>query len=231
MAAMSMDEAFARAATLEGSLSARLKMVADAFRALAPASMEAIDRLATRLESAAVGAGAPTVGEPMPAFLLPDEDGRLVSLTEVLASGPAAICFVRGHWCPYCRLNVFGLHDIEAEVANLGARLVVIAPEKREYAKALKQEARATFPILCDMDAAYALSLNLVFWVGAELERILKDSGKDIGAFYGNNSYFLPVPSAFVLRRDGTIAWRHIDPDYRRRSDLGELVAALASAR
>jgi peroxiredoxin len=43
---------------------------------------------------------APKPGDVMPTFVLPDETGRLVSLKDLLAQGPAVVTFHRGHWCP-----------------------------------------------------------------------------------------------------------------------------------
>ena len=51
----------------------------------------------------------PQVGEPMPEFALPDEKGRLVTLSSLLRSGPAVISVNRGHWCPYCKLDLRSL--------------------------------------------------------------------------------------------------------------------------
>ena len=75
----------------------------------------------------------------MPAFLLPDENGRLVGLEEVLQKGPAVIAFQRGHWCPYCRLNAIGMAEVENEIAELGGRVVAIVPERRKFTTALKE--------------------------------------------------------------------------------------------
>ena len=40
----------------------------------------------------------------------------------------------------------------------------------------------------------------------------------------------LPIPATFIVGRDGVVKARHIDPDYRKRMDLDELLAALKSA-
>lgn len=36
--------------------------------------------------------------EAAPAFTLPSHDGRTVSLSDLLARGPALVVFYRGHW-------------------------------------------------------------------------------------------------------------------------------------
>lgn len=226
-----LEKSFAEAMRLDAPLDERLKVIRERVRSISTVFATAVDRMVERLQAQAAGDTAPQVGEPMPPFLLPDESGRLVSLAELIDEGPAAICFVRGHWCPYCRLNVAGLHDIEDEARSLGAQIAVVAPEKQKFTRLLKSEAHAGFPILSDIDNGYALSLNLAIWVGAEMEALIASAGWDVPDYNGNPSWMMPIPSAFVVKKDGTIAARHIDPDYRRRMDLDDLVAAIKSAR
>ena len=49
--------------------------------------------------SGLVSRGEPAeVREAAPAFTLPAHDGRTVSLSDLLARGPALVVFYRGHW-------------------------------------------------------------------------------------------------------------------------------------
>ena len=46
-----------------------------------------------------VSAGAPRVGEKVPDFSLPDQNGNAVALSDLLASGRGTVLiFYRGHW-------------------------------------------------------------------------------------------------------------------------------------
>ena len=65
-----------------------------------------VDRLVARLKEHDAGEDAPKPGDEMPPFVLPDENGRLVGLKDLLAKGPAVVTFHRGHWCPYCRISI-----------------------------------------------------------------------------------------------------------------------------
>ena len=93
-----------------------------------------------------------------------------------------------------------------------------------------KEEARAAFRILSDLENGYALSLNLAIWVGAEMEQSMSEFGCDLPRYQGNTSWFLPIPATFVVATDGIIRARFVDPDYRRRMDLDDLITALQAA-
>src|SRR5205823_729720 len=102
-AVKTIDEALVLCRDMDASVNERLACYAEAVRRFSPPFAEAVDRLVTRLKNAGAGEAAPRSGDPMPPFVLPDEDGRLVSLVELLKNGPVAVTFHRGHWCPYCR--------------------------------------------------------------------------------------------------------------------------------
>ena len=77
-----LEQSFARCRNLEVPLGDRLQAFANELRRLVPHFQTAVDSLVTRLAESNAGATAPKVGEPMPAFLLPDEQGRLVRQQE-----------------------------------------------------------------------------------------------------------------------------------------------------
>jgi peroxiredoxin len=167
----------------------------------------------------------------MPPFHLPDEAGRVVSLERLLSKGPVAVTFHRGHWCPYCRLNTKALAEAQTEIESNGGQVVAIMPDRQQFAEKFKTESQARFPILTDMDNGYALSLNLVVWVGAEMERMIASAGRDIPSYQGNTSWMLPIPATFVVGTDARIKARFVDPDYRKRMAVEALLTALRSAR
>jgi len=224
-----LELAFERSRALDAPLNVRMQVIAEAVRDLSAEFADAVDTFVTRLKLANAGATAPLPGEAMPNFLLPDEEGRLVGLSELLGFGPLVIAFHRGHWCPYCRLNAFALARIEPELAP--AKLVAITPELQKHARALKAEAGARFPILSDMDNSYALSLNLAIWVDDQMASLIDAAGWNIPTYNGASNWVLPIPATFVVGSDGVIVARDIDPDYRRRMDLDELRAAVRRAR
>jgi len=225
-----LEEAFVQARDMDASLPERLQAFADAVRELGPQFQDAVDRLVARLRENEVGENAPKPGEQMPSFVLPDETGRLVCLDELLKLGPLAITFNRGHWCPYCRINTRALAEAQGEIAAEGGQIAAIMPDQQHFTRGLKAEAEAPFPILTDMDNGYAMSLNLAFWVGAEMQELMTWAGWDVTRSQGSDTWLLPIPATFVVGTDGEVKARFVDPDYRKRMAVEDLIAALKSA-
>ncbi len=220
--------AFQRCRDMEGTLNEQLRAYADAGREIFPAYGAAVDRLVARLNQNGGGENAPRPGDAMPPFMLPDEQGRLVALSSLLAKGPVAVMFFRGHWCPYCRLNVRAVIQAEQHIKAVGAQIVAIMPETQEFTETFKAEAGAPFPVLTDLDNGYALSLNLAIWLGAEIQQLL--SYQDMTRFHGNDGWMLPIPAVFVVGRDGIVKARFVDPDFRKRMEIDDLLKALEEA-
>jgi len=223
-----LDDAFRRVRDLDLSLREQLLAFAETTRRERPEFAAAVDRLVGRLRQYGAGGSAPQIGEPMPPFVLPDESAQMVSLDELLNHGPVAVTFQRGHWCPYCRININALAQAHKELTADAGQIVAIMPDRQKFAAELKSQSNVPFPILTDMDNGYALSLNLAIWVGAEIQKLMRDR-LDLPAFQGNSSWMLPIPATFVVGRDGLIRARFIDPDYRKRMMIADMIAAMRS--
>jgi peroxiredoxin len=221
-----LDVAFRRVRDLDVSMHEQLRTFAETTRRERPEFAAAVDRLVDRLRRYGAGESAPQIGEPMPPFVLPDHTSQLVSLEELLDRGPAAVTFHRGHWCPYCRININALAQARKEIAADGGQIVAIMPDRQKFVADLKTQSNVPFPILTDMDNGYALSLNLAIWVGQEVQKMM-EGFRDLPTFQGNSSWMLPIPATFVVGRDGLIRARFIDPDYRKRMMIVDMIAAL----
>jgi peroxiredoxin len=223
-----LRNAFLRCRDMDGTLREKLQAYAAAGREIFPAYSEAVDRLVLRLHENGGGENAPVPGEPMPPFILPDESGRLVTLDMLLSKGPLAIMFFRGHWCPYCGLNARAVSASMDRISAMGAQVVAVVPETQAYARRFKTESGAPFPVLTDLDNGYALSLNLAIWLGQEIRQLL--SYLDLSDFHGNDGGVLPIPATFVVSRSGMVKARFVDPDFRKRMEIDDLLAALQDA-
>lgn len=226
----SLDEAFRKICAMEAPLGVRLALFTDAVKEHSEPFAIAYDRLVKQIGTADAGAAAPQLGEAMPPFLLPDHTGKLVGLAELLSAGPVVVSFNRGHWCEYCQLELGAFAAAHAEFAARGAQVVCIMPEIGEYTHSVRELTGHTMTVLSDIDNGYALEVGLVMWLGEEVVQLYRKFGLDIMRYQGNESWFVPLPATFVVGRDGIILGRKVDPDFRHRMDVEDILASLGSA-
>jgi peroxiredoxin len=60
--------------------------------------------------------------------------------------------------------------------------------------------------------------------------RFISAAGLDIPKYQGNDSWMVPIPATFVVGRDGRVKARFVDPDYRKRMAIEDLISALRDA-
>jgi peroxiredoxin len=225
-----IEESLLRCRDLDVPLAERLQVLVNEVERAVPHLKAATDALVSRLAESDAGAAAPKVGEPMPGFLLPDEQGRLIRLDDFLNKGPVALVFNRGHWCPYCRISVHALARAQEQIATEYRHIAAIVPDRQRFAVWLKSDAKAPFPILTDVDNGYAMMLGLAFYVGDELKHMMVSSGWDPSVSQGTDNWMLPIPATFIVGTDGVVRARFLDPDYRIGMAIEDMLAALRSA-
>jgi peroxiredoxin len=221
-----LEETFRQCCDMDASLNERLARFAAVSRKLNPAYANLIDQLVERIESNQAGSGGPQPGDPMPPFLLTDQTGRMVSLSDVIGDGPVALIFHRGHWCPYCRINTKTLAQAYPRIKQAGGKIVAVMPDRQQYTAQMIEDLDLPFPILTDLDNGYAMSLDLAIWLGAELRDFFGCRGHDLPGYQGNDSWIVPIPATFVVGTDGCVRARFIDPDYRRGLEIDKLLSA-----
>ena len=224
-----LSEALASICDMEAPLGAKLSAYANALRERNSPFVDAYDKIVARLRSGDAGATAPKVGEAMPAFMLPDGEGRMVGLEEFRAGGKLVVSFNRGHWCPFCRIELRSLAESAQELSKLDAKVVSIMPDRQSFIGPLAGELRGKITFLSDIDNAYALSLGLAMWVGEPARALMAGMGWRLDTFQGNDAWLLPLPATFVVDEGGMILARFVDANFRERMEIADIVAALRS--
>lgn len=222
-----LAQAMRQIETLDASLAERLKAYREHSARLRPDVAKAYDAMVERLDILERGGIGPKVGEPMPDFVLPDENGHLVSLSSLLTRGPAVVSINRGHWCPYCRLELRTLAARHDEIRAAGGQVVSIMPDVSEFTGSYRSGNALPFSILSDVDLGYSLLLGLVFWVGNDVKSLYDELGVDLGRYQGNRSYFLPIAAKFIVDRGGIVRAREVNVEFRQRMDPDAIIAAL----
>jgi len=196
-----------------------------------PEFAKAYDELVERLNVLDQGQVGPRLGELMPRFDLPDESGHLISLSSLLQTGPVVISINRGHWCPYCMHELRSLAAINNEIERLGARVVSIMPDSARFTDACITNNDLPFPVLSDIDLGYSLSLGLIFWVGAEIQKLYQEVGVELEKYHGNQAYFVPMAAKFVVGCDGLVKARQVNIEFRERMEPEAIITTLKNLR
>lgn len=203
-----------------GSLNERLAAYRKHSERQHPGLARAYDRLVKRLADIVRGSIGPAVGERMPDFTMPDQSGTLVSLASLLRRGPLLISFNRGHWCPYCRIDLRALAATLPDIQRQGGQIVSIMPDTASFTGAMQRSEALPFPVLSDIDLGYTLALGLVYWVGTEVVDLYKELGIELERYQGGGSQFLPLTAKFVVGPDGRVSARHVDIEFRDRVEV-----------
>ncbi len=172
-----------------------------------------------------------TEGDIAPDFSLSDAKGGSVSLSTLLVQGPTVITFYRGGWCPYCNIQLRAYQAILPQIIAAGASLVAISPQAPDGSLSTAEVNALTFNVLSDVGNRVAGSFGLVYSLADELRAALRSVNKALPDINGDDSWELPVPSTYVVARDGRIKLAHIDVDYTQRLEPEKILAALGSLR
>jgi peroxiredoxin Q/BCP len=91
-------------------------------------------------------------GDRAPEFTLPDQDGRPVSLAELLQSGPAVVYFYPADFTPGCTKEACSIRDMHDDIAAAGMRVVGISPQDAESHSRFQARYGLPFTLLADPD-------------------------------------------------------------------------------
>jgi peroxiredoxin len=199
----------------------------------APASIhEPMHRATAELIASGLASRALKVGDPAPAFILHDSDGRSVSSADLLKQGPLVATFYRGAWCPYCNMDLQALQEALPEIEQRGARLVAVSPQTAANSRRSQRENKLAFPILTDPHNDVAASFGLRFAMPDYLVDLYKNTFKNnLEVTNGDDSWTLPMPARFIIGQDGVVRYAEVNPDYTRRPDPSELLPVLDQLR
>ncbi|PSB22744.1 alkyl hydroperoxide reductase [filamentous cyanobacterium CCP1] len=200
------------------NLETELRAVTDSVRQQIPSEIFAMMEAATaKLAASKLNEQALKMGQTMSDFELPDATGQVVRSVDLRAKGLLLISFYRGHWCPYCNLELKALQEKLDEITSHGATLVAISPQTPDQSLTTQEKNALKFPILSDVGNQVARQFGLVFALDESLRPIYQSFGVDIEMHNGDRSFELPVPATYLVNQEGTVLEAFIDIDYRER--------------
>ncbi|KUI02123.1 peroxiredoxin [Mycobacterium sp. IS-3022] len=100
-------------------------------------------------------------GDRVAEFELPDQTGKLRSLTELLADGPIVLFFYPAAMTPGCTKEACHFRDLAAEFAAVGASRVGISTDAVDKQAKFADKERFDYPLLSDADGAVATQFGV----------------------------------------------------------------------
>ncbi|MDZ7643405.1 MAG: peroxiredoxin [Woeseiaceae bacterium] len=91
-------------------------------------------------------------GSRAPEFILPDQDGRDVELSGLLADGPLILYFYPADFTAICTREACAIRDLYGELDSVGLRVAGISPQSPESHRRFRAEQRLPFTLLSDED-------------------------------------------------------------------------------
>ena len=163
-------------------------------------------------------------GETIPMVTLTDVSGKSFDLNKAVAEKPAILIFYRGGWCPFCSKQLSGLQEIAPELEEQGYQLLAISTDKPEglVQSAVKEE--LSYTLLSDANLNVSKQFGIAYKAPKGYWEMLP---KTTGGM--NTDLLLPVPSIFILDREGVIRFEYINPDFKQRLSPKMLMAVSQS--
>ncbi|HTT59430.1 MAG TPA: peroxiredoxin-like family protein [Acidimicrobiales bacterium] len=191
---------------------------------------EVFERSIRDLVDQGVPSEAVAVGDTLPSFTLSDATGTLVTLDELVENGPAVIVFYRGGWCPFCNLALRTYQrELVPQLPNFAARLVAISPQDPDQSLSTVEKAELDFTVLSDPGSRVAQSVGIVFQQADDVLEAQRQLGLDLAAVNAEGATQLPRPTVLIVDRDRTVRFVDVQPDYTARTEVEDIVSALAN--
>ena len=100
-------------------------------------------------------------GDQVAEFELPDQTGKLRSLTELLANGPIVLFFYPAAMTPGCTKEACHFRDLASEFAALGASRVGISADAVEKQAQFADQQKFDYPLLSDTEGTVATQFGV----------------------------------------------------------------------
>ena len=107
-------------------------------------------------------------GDLAPEFILPDENGDQITLTQLLREGPLILYFYPADFTPGCTREACAIRDIHGDIQKVGLQIVGVSPQDEESHRKFKEEHNLPFKLVCDPDkvAIHMYDVDGPFGVG-----------------------------------------------------------------
>lgn len=217
--------------TTSETIAQRVTAVKQSMAGHAPAEiLAAFDAEQAQLDAAGVPAGVATAGAVMPDGNLLDVQGAPTTLAGIRAGKPAVVVFYRGAWCPFCNLTLRTYQEqLVPALAEQGVGLIAVSPQKPDGSLSMQDTNELTFGVVSDPGNQIAGQLGILTAPTEDARNAQAALGLDLAAVNADGTRTIPMPTVVIVDDAGTIRWIDVHPDYTKRSEPADILAAVAA--
>jgi peroxiredoxin len=191
--------------------------------------VEVFSRNSQQLHARGIPAGVVKVGDALAPFTLYNAVGKPVGLEDLVATGPAVLVFYRGGWCPYCNLALRTYQrELLPQLDAWHATLAAISPQTPDQSLSTAEKAALDFQVLSDPGSRLARRIGIAFEQAEEVRAAQRRLGLDLAHVNEEGSTLLPMPTVLIVDPNRTVRFAEVHPDYTARTEVADIVAALA---
>jgi peroxiredoxin len=201
--------------------------IAQAAKRMPPQLVADLEKSINDLKHSGLLDRALKAGDLAPDFSLPNAQGRQVLLRDLLDRGAVVLSFYRGLWCPYCNLELRAYQRVLPEIRALGATLVAVSPQTPDRSAATAKQNALEFDVLSDHRNEVAARFGIAYDIPPVVRTITEKFGHHLPDYNGSDDWRLPVSATYVIAPDRRIVVADVDPDFRRRLEPADALAAL----
>jgi len=165
-------------------------------------------------------------GMPAPAFTVMDKGGQVFNFDPGSMPKPVVLTFYRGGWCPYCNLHLSELRLAEAQLLKMGFEVWFVSMDSPEMLTEGMEGGDFNYRLFSDAGGNATRAFGIAFRLDDKTYRRYISYGVDLEQRSGRNHHILPVPSTFIIGRNGLIRFAYSNPDYKVRLHPDVLLAA-----
>ncbi len=168
------------------------------------------------------------IGDTAPDIDGVDQNGKAISSTDILKGHKILLVFYRGYWCPHCRKHLTSVQKHIDEFVKKGVYVIVVSPETVEKMMETSEKAKTNFSIVHDVGNKIMNDFGVAYEVNKEnIPSYYNFVSKKVAEYNIENNNVLPVPATYLIDSNGKFLYVHYDPDYKKRSDLEQLLNTL----
>lgn len=127
-------------------------------------------------------------------FELPDQEGKLVKLSDFRGKHPVLLIFVRGDWCPGCHMMLRTYERNRQRFMDKGVHVVAIGPDDIEVNRDMVSRIGVRYLMLSDASQQVSDRYGVVY----------NNPVLEAGIDYAQG---IPLPASFLIDTDGMVRY------------------------